>query len=403
VSDTPRTRLKFRAELIMGQSPLGDSYSSNPEDGLPFLQGTADFGIVNPVPRVFCAAPSKVASSGDLLLSVRAPVGELNIADQHTAIGRGLCAIRPHQGGRFAWWAIHEAREQLRFASTGSTYEAVSVEDVANIRVAELPSSQRERVSEYLDCEIARIDALIAAKERLLQLLAERRQAIVTHAVTRGIDPNCPMRNSGTPWLGSIPKHWKTMRIAWLFRERDQRGEPDLPLLEVSINGGVRLREFSDDRIEATAADFNTYKVARRDDVVFNKMRMWQGAVGVAREDGLVSPDYVVAAPKGTFDPQYAEMLFRTPNFSAECGRRSHGIVWDRLRLYWEEFRDISVPVPEPEEQTQIVQNISVATSKLDELSELASTTINLLKERRSALISAGVTGQIPIASETVG
>ena len=99
-----------------------------------------------------------------------------------------------------------------------------------------------------------------------------------------------------------------------------------MPLLEVSINAGVVLREFSDERIESTAADFNSYKVARQGDVAFNKMRMWQGAVGVAPQDGLVSPDYVVAAPTGPLSPQYAGLLFRTDMFSAECARQSHKV-----------------------------------------------------------------------------
>jgi type I restriction enzyme S subunit len=172
-------------------------------------------------------------------------------------------------------------------------------------------------------------------------------------------------------------------------------------LLEVSINAGVVLREFSEDKIESTAADFNTYKVARRGDVVFNKMRMWQGAVGVAPEDGLVSPDYVVAAPNGKLLPEYAGLLFRTPLFSAECGRWSHGIVWDRLRLYWEEFRDISAPLPPPAEQAALVVQVADETRKIDDLAAATKRTIALLKERRSALIAAAVTGQIDVESNT--
>lgn len=191
--------------------------------------------------------------------------------------------------------------------------------------------------------------------------------------------------------------HWETWRIAWLFRERDQRGEPDLPLLEVSINSGVALREFSEERIESTAADFNTYKVARQGDVAFNKMRMWQGAVGVVPEDGLVSPDYVVAAPTGPLSSAYANLLFRTEAFSAKCARHSHGIVWDRLRLYWEGFRDIEVPLPSSGEQIRIVDHIASEAGKLDNLKASTERTIALLKERRAALIAAAVTGQIDV------
>ena len=252
-------------------------------------------------------------------------------------------------------------------------------------------------IADYLDRETAQIDALVAAKERLMALLAEKRRALITRAVTRGLDPDVPLRDSGRAVVGASPAHWETRRIALLFRERDERGEPELPLLEVSINTGVALREFSEDRIESTAADFNTYKIARKGDVVFNKMRMWQGAVGVAPEDGLVSPDYMVAAPLGALLSEYAGQLFRTEMFSAECARNSHGIVWDRLRLYWEEFRDIVVPLPGLEEQRAIVAHIAAETARLDALAAATERSIALLKERRAALIAAAVTGQIDV------
>jgi type I restriction enzyme S subunit len=259
-----------------------------------------------------------------------------------------------------------------------------------------LPPLRGQRaIADYLDRETARLDALVAAKERVLGLLAEKRRALITRAVTRGLDPRAPLRDSGIPWLGEIPAHWETRRAAWLFRERDERGETALPLLEVSINAGVVLREFSDERIESTAADFNTYKVARQGDVAFNKMRMWQGAVGVAPQDGLVSPDYVVAEPTGELSSEYAGLLFRTEMFSAECARRSHGIVWDRLRLYWEGFREIELPLPSAEAQREIVSHIARETTKLDAVRQATDRSVALLKERRAALIAAAVTGLI--------
>ncbi|MGO9376022.1 MAG: restriction endonuclease subunit S [Syntrophobacteraceae bacterium] len=266
-----------------------------------------------------------------------------------------------------------------------------------NQRVPFPPLEEQRAIADYLDRETARLDALVAAKERLLDLLAEKRKALITRAVTRGIYLKATLRESGISWLGKIPAHWEVRRIAWLFLERDQRGEPELPLLEVSINSGVTLREFSEERIEYTAADFNTYKVARCGDIVFNKMRMWQGAVGVAPEDGLVSPDYVVAAPMGSMSSEYSGLLFRTAAFSAECARHSHGIVWDRLRLYWEGFRDITVPLPPKEEQLGIVHYVSCEATRLDHLRVATEQTIALLKERRAALIASAVTGKIDV------
>jgi len=115
----------------------------------------------------------------------------------------------------------------------------------------------------------------------------------------------------------------------------------------------------------------------------------------VPPEDGLVSPDYVVAAPIGSMSSEYAGLLFRTSAFSAECARHSHGIVWDRLRLYWEGFRDIALPLPPTEEQVDIAVRVSCEATRLDHLRAATEQTIALLKERRAALIAAAVTGQI--------
>ena len=279
----------------------------------------------------------------------------------------------------------------------GSKMPRAEWSSVANVSIP-LPDRTKQRaISAYLDRETARLDALVAEKERLLSLLEEKRQALITRAVTRGLNPDAPFRDSGIAWLGDIPAQWESRKIAWLFCERDQRGYPDLPLLEVSLNSGVVQREFTGDKIESTAADFNSYKVAWKGDLVFIKMRMWQGAVGVAPVDGLVSPDYVVAEPTGSLSSAFAGLLFRVPAFSAECARRSHGIVWDRLRLYWDGFREIEVPVPTLAEQTTVVDHVRTGTSRLDELIAAADTSVTLLKERRTVLIAAAVTGQIDV------
>jgi type I restriction enzyme S subunit len=318
--------------------------------------------------------------------------------------GYHLALLRPRTDrvyGAFLFRCLQAkpVRVQLELAANGVTRFGIPKADIGAATLPVPPFHMQRAIADYLDLETARLDALVAAKERVLVLLAEKRRALITRAVIRGLDPNAPLRDSGIPWLGAIPAHWAVRRIAWLFRERDQRGEADLPLLEVSINAGVALREFSDDRIESTAADFNTYKVAKRGDIAFNKMRMWQGAVGVTPADGLVSPDYVVAEPTGSLNSAYAGLLFRTQAFSAECARHSHGIVWDRLRLYWEGFRAIQVPLPPMEDQSRIIEHVGSAAAKLDRLSASTERTIALLKERRAALIAAAVTGGIDVES----
>ena len=348
-------------------------------------------------PAGYESCGTTIVPPNSVVLTKRAPIGQLSILAKKACSNQGCFLLVPRHetDTRFYYYWLSARTEYLQILGRGSTFMELSTDGLKSLRIPHPDPSKQRAIADYLDCETGRLDALVGQKERVLELLAEKRRALTSHAVTCGLDPGASFRDSGIVWLGEIPSDWETRRVAWLLRERDERGEPDLPLLEVSINAGVSVREFSDDRIETVAADFNTYKIARRGDVVFNKMRMWQGAVGIAPEDGLVSPDYVVAAPTGALLPQYAGLLFQTDRFSAECARRSHGIVWDRLRLYWQGFRDIEVPLPSIGTQQAIADHVAGATARIDALVAVAKGTIGLLRERRAAIIAAAVTGRV--------
>ena len=357
----------------------------------------------------FEAAPSRarrIVRDGDVIIStVRtylqaiAPIIE---PPDNLIVSTGFAVVRPRPDQLdpgFCRYAVREPRflAEVEMRSTGISYPAINASEIGDIAIAlpELPIQRR--TAAFLDAELVQLDALIEAKEKLLSLLAEKRRTLVAEAVMRGLDRSAPLRPSGIDWLGDIPAHWEVRRLATLFTEKDERNEPDLPLLEVSINTGVSVRQFSTTQIEGTAADFNTYKVARKGSIAFNKMRMWQGAVGVTPTDGLISPDYVVAEPSENIDADFAGLLFRTPAFSAECARHSQGITWDRLRLYWDGFRDISIGLPPLDEQRKIAKMQAQEASKIDRLASATERSIALLRERRSALIAAAVTGQIDI------
>lgn len=342
-------------------------------------------------------------SDGDLLFSWSATLDSFEWNRGPALLNQHIFRVIPRPGThqRFLFYSLkHYAPLWAAVDAHGSTMHHIKKESLGN--KVWLPSlAVQKALVAFLGRETAKIDALIAEKERLLSLLAEKRRALITQAVTRGLNPDVPMRDSGVEWLGGIPRHWGAQRLAFLFRERDERDQPELPLLNVSIHTGVTVREFSNSHIEQVANDFSIYKVAYEDDIAFNKMRMWQGAVGRVPSDGLVSPDYVVAAPIANIDTAYYGELFSTAAFSAEAARNSHGIVWDRLRLYWEEFRDIRVPVPPLNEQQEIMQHVAKETKKLDGLRTATERAIELLRERRTALISAAVTGQIRIGAES--
>jgi len=198
---------------------------------------------------------------------------------------------------------------------------------------------------------------------------------------------------SGTAWIKEIPATWEVKPNGRLFREVDDRNHPNLPLLNVSISSGVSTREFSATRIEQKAEDFSIYKRTKRGDVVFNKMRMWQGAVGVTPEDGLVSPDYTVARPTADINSRFFELLFRTPTYLTEIDRYSHGIVRDRNRLYWDGFKQMKSVFPANRvDQDAIVSAIDSRVGKIDTLIQKKQRLIELLNEKRAALISHAVT-----------
>lgn len=384
-----RKKLKYVASLKSGDAITSDSIAESGE--YPVFGGNGIRGYTSAYTH--CGKYVLIGRQGALC-------GNINYASGCFWASEHAVVVEIMSDGEVIWLGELLRSMNLNQYSQSAAQPGIAVDVISNLEIPVPPPPDQRDIAHYIERETARLDELGATKERLLDLLAEKRQALITHAVTRSLDSLAPLHDSGISWLGQIPAHWQTRRVALLFRERDERSEPELPLLEVSINSGVVLREFSDDRIESTAADFNTYKVARRGDVVFNKMRMWQGAVGVAPEDGLVSPDYTVAEPLGPLSSDYAGQLFRTEMFSAECARNSHGIVWDRLRLYWDGFRDIVVPLPSLEEQAVIVAHIAKETAKLDALWAATERTIALLKERRAALIAAAVTGQIALETD---
>lgn len=397
--DLKTKRLKYLAEIIMGQSPPSSEYSYESDSGLPFLQGTAEFNDEYPSPSVYCPTPRKIANRNDILFSVRAPVGELNVADQDYGIGRGLCAIRPmkHVDRRFLWWALHWSREQLKFVSTGSTYQAVTVEDVSNIKIPSYKQSKQVSIADYLDNETKYIDDLITEKKRLNCLLEEKRSAVITNAILGGLDSTVTKKHSGVPWIGEIPIHWNVDSAHWLFQEVDNRSESgEEELLSVSHLTGVTPRSEKDVNM-FLAESLAGYKVCKPGDLIINTLWAWMGAMGIAFQEGLVSPSYHVYRLSRELDPRYIDYLVRIANFASEVTRFSKGVWSSRLRLYPDEFYKVLFPVPPLHEQRAIANFLSQETETINEVIQATNQSIELLEKKRSTLISFVISGQISV------
>ena len=264
------------------------------------------------------------------------------------------------------------------------------------------PSQKNQRrIADYLDRETARIDALVAEKGKMLALLEEKRAALISSKVTRGLNPDAPRKPSGLDWLGDIPAHWRIERAKNLFAVRDQRSEAgEEELLTVSHITGVTPR--SEKNVYMFQADDKAgYKRCYPGDLTINTLWAWMGAMGVSPVEGIVSPDYHVYIPNGQLLPEFVELLCRSKPFVAEVNRWSKGVWSSRLRLYPENFFEMRLPVPPQVEQREIVCTVEASQDKAKDLGEILQKSISLAKERRAALITAAVIGQIPIKEMT--
>lgn len=162
-------RLTDCCELVMGQSPVSSSYNTE-KQGLPFYQGNADFGKVNPITRWWCEKPIKIAHKDDILISVRAPIGAINIASEECCIGRGLAAIRALKGRclyEFLYYVLQSKTEELKSQGTGSTFKAISKQVLANTELPDITLEEQHRIVNRL----LKVDTLIENTNEQLRLL----------------------------------------------------------------------------------------------------------------------------------------------------------------------------------------------------------------------------------------
>lgn len=281
----------------------------------------------------------------------------------------------------------------------GSILNKLTQSNMNNIAFV-LPSlDEQQKIASFLDAECARIDAVIEQTRASIEEYKKLKQAVITQAVTKGIRPNRPMKDSGVEWIGEVPADWQVYRIANLYDERNESGSDDLPILTVSINSGISDHEVADEdqaRVFVRSEDKTKYKRVYPGDLAYNMMRAWQGAFGAVRVDGMISPAYVVAKPKqgAALDSRYVEALLRTPSAIEEMHRYSHGITDFRLRLYWPEFKNIRICVPKIEEQCEIADYIDNQNQTIDELIAKKEHIVSELLNYKQSLIFEYVTGK---------
>lgn len=207
-------------------------------------------------------------------------------------------------------------------------------------------------------------------------------------------------RTSELPWVPKLPEDWQVLRNGRLFGHRVETGFPELPILEVSLRTGVRVRDMENLKRKQVMSQKEKYKRATKGDIAYNMMRMWQGAVGPAPVDGLVSPAYVVVKPYAEANSSYYSYLFRTAAYMQEVNKYSRGIVADRNRLYWESFKQMPSLVPPRPEQDQIVAYLRAQDAHIARFIKAKRELISLLIEQKQTIIESAVTQGLNAATE---
>ncbi len=324
------------------------------------------------------------------------------ISEQAVFAGYHTVIARPHnrECSRFLAYLFEskECRAQIQHAVKGVKVFSItqSILRGTNLWLPSLP--EQTKIAEFLDYETGKIDALIEQQQQLIALLKEKRQAVISHAVTKGLNPDAPMKDSGVEWLGEVPAHWEVKKAKRLFSLECHPAPNNnkMELLSVYTDIGVRPRKDLEQKGNK-ASTTDGYWLVEKGDLVVNKLLAWMGAVGYSAFDGVTSPAYDILRQKSGVNAKFYHFLFRCKITQTEFKRWSRGIMEMRLRLYFEELGRIEMPVPPEDEQNAIVEIIEGSVLKYDGLIEKGNMQICLLLERRTALISTAVTGKIDV------
>ena len=418
--DRLKTSILSSKNGIWGEEPTGD------EDDTPCVR-VADFDrqklrveLTDPTIRNVTSREreGRTLKKGDLLLEKSGggenqPVGCVVLYDdERPAVCSNFVArlqLKPGMVSSY-WRYVHAAAYAVRL-TTGSINQTSGIQNLDqdryyNERAVFPPPAEQTAIATFLDRETAKIDALVAEQEKLIALLQEKRQAVISHAVTKGLDPNVPMKDSGVEWLGEVPEHWEVKRLKQLSDEPLKYGANEAAELDdPSLPRFVRITDVT----EGGSLREETFRSLPRE--IAEPFLLKEGDVLLARSGGTVGKSFM-------YQRHWGEACFAGYLIRVRLSQRLCAPQWlnyfCRTNSYWsyvlgsqiqstiqnvsaEKYANIFLPVPAIEEQQRVIECLDQATSKIDALVTEARTAITLLQERRTALISAAVTGQIDV------
>ena len=336
----------------------------------------------------FSQAPSRarrIARPGDVVYATIRPnlkaTALVPQVETPLIVSTAFAVLRPKEGllPKYLAYAVQDGTftHQLSRSAVGVSYPAIDEQTVKAARIPVPDMESQRRIVEFLDAELEQIDALTAEQERLVSLLIERRVALAD-VIMESIEADL-------------------VKLRFLFAPRNERANGDEEVLSVYRDYGVIPKNSRSDNHNVTPEDLSNYRRVTVGDLVVNRMKAWQGSVAISDFEGIVSGDYQVLRPITTrFSSQFAHHILRSSRMIREYRIRSKGIRPSQWRLYWEDLADIRVPVPDLPVQESIERRF-VDIAEQDPVGEPLESLRQLFEERRAALITAAVTGELEV------
>lgn len=404
------TPLYSFAEIVMGQSP--DSKFVNDEQfGSPFLQGNGEFTTKYPKPIHWVTHPGKMAKKGDILISVRAPVGEINIADQDYCIGRGLAAIRFKNriDPDYGWYAISFYKGQINRFAQGSTFLAVNSNDIRSIEIPMLEESEQLKIAKVLTT----VDDAIEQTETLIRKYQRIKQGLMQDLLTRGVDENGELRNANLlakTSIGNFPQHWNITTLGDIHAkyggviqtgpfgsqlhsfEYVQEGIPVIMPQDIVDNGMINVQNIA--RISGKKASELSRHVVQANDVVFARRGDLSRCSAIKdREVGWLCGTGCMLV---RFSPKIIDSGWLAAIYRHDIGQRqiqARAVGSTMVNLNSQLLKELFVPLPDIKEQKAIMQ-ILEAQERLISLERSNLVKMNLIKH---GLMQDLLTGKVRV------
>ena len=342
---------------------------------------------------------------GDLVLSEGGEVGKTSIwqdelEECYIQNSVHIVRLKSEYNSRFFLYQMYSCGMLGHFEAIVNRVSIAHLtrDKLANVKFAFPALLEQTQIANFLDQKTAQIDQAIAIKEQQINLLKERKQIIIQQAVTRGLDPDVPMKDSGVDWIGEIPEHWEVIRFKNLFSQRRLPVREGDGVVTSYRDGQVTLR--SNRRLEGytEAIIEGGYQGVRKGQLVLNSMDAFEGAIGVSESDGKCTPEYVICDPiRSDISQYYFAYLLREMALAKYIQVICNAVRQRAVRIRYNNLASRFMVIPPKGEQEQIVEFIESEKSRIDKGIEHLKSQIQKLKEYKTTLINAAVTGKIKI------